>query len=949
MSEHMTPIPSRIYNAAVGGHVAGADQIIDDELGLEQHQINKQVISSSSYDPANFSGMGKVILPKNIQNVGGVDKNILIQDMFYKDEGGTRVPNINTVFVIKNDFEVYNNPETVSLTFSSSQLSTIQTEEKIELDAATAAYAENPTAENLLRKETAEQNYNNINQQDYYSWIAYTIPAQHYIKITGRTFLTNDSKNTELPTEANRNIIYAPDTEDLTIYLCCLAGQYNYDINNYINIPNNSVLFFDGGSINGTNIIRGNNTLLQGIPKVLSDFSGIFSNDYLDITWFGAKGDDDTDCATIFNKVFDICVVDKIDMYIPEGTFAFKAARFAPLGKHSYNAGEDTNRYLECNNVTIKGVYKKSIIKSYNNGDVINLAWLKNLNIKDLTVTSGYTPTGAETWGANLISLIDVENITIDGCYCHDSFWKWKNTDHGYYSDGGDGITIQGKLFHNVKVTNCEIYNCDRGLDVNIGRGDFTYNPKSGIYISNVLVTKCYLGLHYGHYDYQEDHPFDIQAGLSYLQMKCVNCFQSSTFAFPVGVKAYIQTVATETIEQRLLSGYGTSWYGDIPTTSIPKDVKSSQECSIIGAVNCNIEVNSSAKEINYGFTINPGGTRGTSNRYLFLSSIISLTLSENATVVPVKDQSSITDEAKFKYVTRSDFTGPIDKSVITLNNLLSLSEFDDSMMFYTATNNNVFIIDGKILTRKITASELDAYSFDNAHNVNGKLITQSGMWCARNKISSSEYYMAFGIVGGTDDNKQLRLGFSGYGDICRDSITSDYVNGDRSSQFAGGCFIPVRLISNISSIVGYIPVHKNITKGTIPPTLSAENSGFRFYHTEWKRWTTWDGTAWLDDNGFTFIANRGTVRPIGTAGGGRLVASRDVGFPFFDENINIWIYAKAISPSTGVVTWVDGAGNAVGTEYITKSGTLVSGNVPEFDGTDGAIKDSGKAATQIP
>ena len=43
MSEYKIPIPSRIYNAAVGGHVAGADQIIDDKINKEQSTINNEL------------------------------------------------------------------------------------------------------------------------------------------------------------------------------------------------------------------------------------------------------------------------------------------------------------------------------------------------------------------------------------------------------------------------------------------------------------------------------------------------------------------------------------------------------------------------------------------------------------------------------------------------------------------------------------------------------------------------------------------------------------------------------------------------------------------------------------------------------------------------------------------------------------------------------------------
>lgn len=43
MSEHREPIPSMIYNAAVGGHVTNSQQIIDENENKEQSQINVEV------------------------------------------------------------------------------------------------------------------------------------------------------------------------------------------------------------------------------------------------------------------------------------------------------------------------------------------------------------------------------------------------------------------------------------------------------------------------------------------------------------------------------------------------------------------------------------------------------------------------------------------------------------------------------------------------------------------------------------------------------------------------------------------------------------------------------------------------------------------------------------------------------------------------------------------
>lgn len=45
--EVIQTIPARVKNMAIGGHVAGADDIIDDDLGMTQDEINKIVFSSN--------------------------------------------------------------------------------------------------------------------------------------------------------------------------------------------------------------------------------------------------------------------------------------------------------------------------------------------------------------------------------------------------------------------------------------------------------------------------------------------------------------------------------------------------------------------------------------------------------------------------------------------------------------------------------------------------------------------------------------------------------------------------------------------------------------------------------------------------------------------------------------------------------------------------------------
>lgn len=68
------------------------------------HRLLKKPATTGTTGDYPYNGMGRVVLPKNIQSVNGTDKNLLTQDMFYKGEVGSRVPNVKTIFVIQYDF-----------------------------------------------------------------------------------------------------------------------------------------------------------------------------------------------------------------------------------------------------------------------------------------------------------------------------------------------------------------------------------------------------------------------------------------------------------------------------------------------------------------------------------------------------------------------------------------------------------------------------------------------------------------------------------------------------------------------------------------------------------------------------------------------------------------------------------------------------------------------------
>lgn len=91
MTEQISYIPARLKNAAVNGHVAGAEDIIDDETGLTLDKVAGGALEEKTYTSGSYNGMGRVVLRKNLVN--GV--NTLVQTMINKS---------NTIYIIQYDF-----------------------------------------------------------------------------------------------------------------------------------------------------------------------------------------------------------------------------------------------------------------------------------------------------------------------------------------------------------------------------------------------------------------------------------------------------------------------------------------------------------------------------------------------------------------------------------------------------------------------------------------------------------------------------------------------------------------------------------------------------------------------------------------------------------------------------------------------------------------------------
>lgn len=93
-------------------------------------------------------------------------------------------------------------------------------------------------------------------------------------------------------------------TDTNTIY----EIRYDFDLTQNFIVPQNSILFFNGGSIGGAYTINFNSCLLCGNVKIRNlVVSGKCSNKFVFPNWFGAKGDGVTNDSQAFNNAINAC------------------------------------------------------------------------------------------------------------------------------------------------------------------------------------------------------------------------------------------------------------------------------------------------------------------------------------------------------------------------------------------------------------------------------------------------------------------------------------------------------------------------------------------------------------------------------------------------------------------------------------------------------------------
>ena len=275
--------------------------------------------------------------------------------------------------------------------------------------------------------------------------------------------------------------------------------------------PSSELVFKRGQIINGH--ISFDNTTITAKDRVL--FKGVtaggtIQNKTIIVKWFDCtvKNTPEENFRTLKYAVLPVAILSGADVYHSEkGTY--KIWGQYPIYESSWKT--DHSFIRDFRGITISGTGHKTIIKAIkydmakNPGDVFNMVDLKNLNIKDIGITSDFTDNENAPHGTNGISLVEtIENVSISNCRIFDLPSVYNSSE--VTVDGGHGITIQAAdantVQRNIHIFNNIIDNVSLGLDYSKGKLGEKGVVESVIFEGNT-VTNSYVGF-YSHGTHEE-------------------------------------------------------------------------------------------------------------------------------------------------------------------------------------------------------------------------------------------------------------------------------------------------------------------------------------------------------------------------------------------------------------------------------------------------------------
>lgn len=227
-----------------------------------------------------------------------------------------------------------------------------------------------------------------------------------------------------------------------TIYVI----QYDHDLNGTtLDIPSNSTLYFEGGSIsNGT--LHFNNTILDGNPlfKDAISVTGTINNSYLRPEWFGASSTSEDNTKAINSALYAAHIL---------------GVEVVRLRNTTYNISGTLNIYPYCSLIGDNELNNKySGTQIVQNGKVDAITFVResgdllNIGVKNLSIVCNIS---TESSGISVISdEASLFNCTFDGIFIK----GFKN---------GININISGNLGIGYnRFEKCNIVYCNIGINI---------------------------------------------------------------------------------------------------------------------------------------------------------------------------------------------------------------------------------------------------------------------------------------------------------------------------------------------------------------------------------------------------------------------------------------------------------------------------------------------------
>ena len=204
-------------------------------------------------------------------------------------------------------------------------------------------------------------------------------------------------------------------------------------------IPENCILYFDGGCIRGKYTLIGQNTCIQSSLVKIFDTDVILAGSWnlLEVypEWFGAKNDGITDCSPAFNALINLCFskgtddISCIPIKLGKGVYILESPIILPFNRNQYVFRKEKEREVFkdwCNSFTLLGSgymtttlkagkkNRSSLIASDNNKEQLDsFHRLKNIVIKDITFSGSFIcPTCFDNWSTLQIYHNEFENVT---------------------------------------------------------------------------------------------------------------------------------------------------------------------------------------------------------------------------------------------------------------------------------------------------------------------------------------------------------------------------------------------------------------------------------------------------------------------------------------------------------------------------------------------------------